>query len=149
MNPVVIHLGLISAFFILGVLTALTFGGTKIESIDRWEPLAPLTGNRSEDALERLIASGRWEIETEEVQETIETGPTGEFSEDYLLVGIVNGESPYALLSPRHGNDDHSILSVKLGDLLESGWAISEISDVEVIAERNGDSQTVELFRSE
>lgn len=143
-----LHCALVFLFFTAGVVTALSFSGDEKESVDRWESLEPLNDKRVEGGLERMIASGRWKIEAVNV-EVEESGPSGEFSEDYLLVGIVSGDVPYALLRLRHTNQAGTLLSVKLGDLLESDWLIAEITDVAVVAERNSDSQRVELFKSE
>lgn len=133
------------AFFMLGLLTTWTSGSSTVLAKDDWQELGIPDKSWRQGAIERMVASGRWEIDAPEPIEE-PSGPTGEFSKDYSLVGIVSSVKPYALLQARHGNPINEVLRVEVGDVLDNDWAILEITDVAVVAKRKEETQRVELF---
>lgn len=137
---------LVAGFFVLGLLSTWTTNSFSAVANDDWSELTLPDREWRTGAMEKLVARGRWEIDAPEpVEERV--GPTGEFSRDYRLVGIVNSDEPIALLQALHSRERiNEVLRVTVGDVLDNDWAILEITDVAVVAKRKEEIQRVELF---
>lgn len=109
---------------------------------EQWQPsVAPVITDSSR-VLERLATSNRWRFALgQEVADRV----SGEFNQDYRLLAVVEGETAYALMGKRSLNGD-SMFKIAVGDQLDDGWVISAITDTSVVARRDGEVQSVELF---
>lgn len=141
--------GLVLLVFILGVFRVSTVEDPNVSSDSAWLGTELRENSSFEDALRKLSASARWEvIAPGQQQESF-----GEnFSQDYRLVGIVDSEQyVYALLAVDVAADDNSegIRKVVVGDRLPSDWVVTEIQNATVVAAKEEETQSVELFPSQ
>lgn len=131
--------------FVAG-LVSVSFNDSQEHSRESsWEPTtAPVRADKTE-TLVWFSGSSRWQI----VAEQDDKAPrTDSFSDGYQLIAVVVSQTPYALLAPRFSTDSEfsDLIKVSIGDGLPNDWVVSDIQSATVVATREDESQSVELF---
>lgn len=129
----------------VGIVSTISWRDEVVQNQGEWTDLQWSGQRETTDEIDRLVASGRWAIELDSKVEE-ESGPSGEFGKDYVLVAIVESEGSYALLRPKHSKVIGEVVRVNVGDRLKDEWKIHQITDVAVVATKQEETQSVELF---
>ncbi len=129
-----------------GVLTTSFGEQVELQREFAWEPTKVPDRTLETSAVQWIVDSPRWEIVDESGQSN---QAIGDFAEGYRLVAITrNSSRTYALLEAARSTtvEGEAVSKVAVGDQLSSGWIITEIGNATVVATREGESQSVELF---
>ena len=131
--------------FVVGFFSVSAADSGAGRSNDSWIDSQSMVSERRPEALVVLEEAGRWQIELETQSDQ---NKSGRFDSDYRVIALVDTGNAYALLQKTNGSEIQAATMIKVfvGDRLDDGWRISQIEDAAVTAEREDESQRVELF---